>query len=27
VLCRGENREECDERIGKYAAFAEGLKE
>ena len=26
VLCRGENREECDERVARYAAFAEGLK-
>ena len=26
VLCRGESREECDERIARYAAFAEGLK-
>ena len=25
VLCRGENREECDERTARYAAFAEEL--
>ena len=26
VLCRGESREICDERVARYAAFAEGLK-
>ena len=26
VLCRGENRAECDERVERYAAFAEGLR-
>ena len=26
VLCRGESREECDERTARYAAFAEELK-
>ncbi|MBR0039963.1 MAG: phospho-sugar mutase [Oscillospiraceae bacterium] len=26
VLCRGEGREECDERVARYAAYAEGLK-
>ena len=26
VLCRGESREICDERIARYAAFAEELK-
>ena len=26
VLCRGENREECDERTERYAAYAEGLR-
>ena len=25
VLCRGESREQCDERVARYAAFAEGL--
>ncbi len=27
VLCRGEDRAECDERTARYAAYAEGLKE
>ena len=26
VLCRGESREICDERVARYAAFAEELK-
>ena len=26
VLCRGERREECDERVARYAAYAEGLR-
>ena len=26
VLCRGERREECDERVERYAAYAEGLR-
>ena len=26
VLCRGESREECDERTARYAAYAEGLR-
>ena len=26
VLCRGEGREECDERVARYAAYAEGLR-
>ena len=25
VLCRGERREQCDERVARYVAFAEGL--
>ena len=26
ILCRGESREDCDERVERYAAFAEELK-
>ena len=26
VLCRGDSREECDERTERYAAYAEGLR-
>ena len=26
VLCRGGGREECDERVARYAAYAEGLR-
>ena len=26
ILCRGESREECDGRVARYAAYAEGLR-
>ena len=26
ILAQGESREQCDERVARYAAYAEGLR-